>query len=191
MDKANIFLGDLSWLFEGIKITNENFDIDFCGIKPNRNINTFQFFECIIFNQEKVHSLYFNCNNQLNEYFNNDRCELILKLLKIFVYKYSESFQILNEKAKGIKIEKNQKIDIYISDLQRKIISNKIKANIYIQYLNGEERWIDNYEIKRLLFNFTFLKDYENCFVVSSPLAIYKLSWKICWTLVKQFLANI
>lgn len=231
MDKTDIYYGNIYWLYEGMKIINEEFKVNFNKLRPTHNQDSFQFYECIIFNQEKEHSLYFSNDNILYEYFSDDRCELILKLLKIFVYKYSNSFNILNEIKNSTsrnrsvsnifsntnntnnnsninnlnsvknKRDRNQNkqqsgqsktsinlnsnknsnkntntfntlnsnnennentktIEVFTSELQKKIISSKIKANIYLKYINGTTKWLYDYEVKRLLFNFIFLPNY-------------------------------
>lgn len=155
MDKTDIYFGNIYWLFEGLKVTNiETKDIT----KASGSSSTFNFFECIIFHKEKEHSLFYTNDNTLYEYFSDDRCELILKLLKIYVLKYSKSFNILNEKNQNPKYKQSK--EIYMSVLQKKIISSKVKANIFLKYENGKTKWIEDYEVKRLLFNFKFLHDY-------------------------------
>ena len=158
VDKSEIYYGNIFWLLEGMKIINNEFSVNFN--KLNSRIESFQFYDCIIFNKEKEHSLYFSLNAVLNEFFTDDRCQLILKLLKIYVYKYSENYNILSERVSSFKSNSNKNKEVYVNDVQKRIISSKVYGNIYIKYDNDDSKWIYNYEIKRLLFNFIFLPDY-------------------------------
>lgn len=203
MDQPELIFGDIFSLLEGYKITKEDHNFDKKPkilkvssktkenqVKPNtfssensflNEENKFFFYECVIFNENKEDSLYFHDGNELYEYFSNDRCELILKLLKIYSHKYIfhkekvPSQPKLNSKQK-LSNEKYKKMLAY-SQKQSELICEKIFCNVYIEYYSLPQQWLINFEVKRLLFNMKFLPNYSKIRLIRLfPLEITPLS---------------
>ena len=206
------------------KITTDIKNIDL------KKCNSFFIYECLVFNDEKEDSLYFQEGNLLKEYFSSDRCDLFLKLLKIYCHKYPNNYtcnntnytinectkptikkernndninDINNEKnksnnstnnyinSKSINIQKDvnnkntgvklNKYNIMLnySSKQTELIYDKIYCNLCLQYSDNKFIWINNYEVKKLLFNFKFLPNYTKIKILRLfPLKVNKLSIK-------------
>ena len=95
---TKMFNGNIFWIFEALKIVNKEFDFD----KPYEDrsefyMNDILLYECIILNDDKEDSVFVQQNGVLYEFFSNDKCELVLKLIKYFENKHcKENKRILD-----------------------------------------------------------------------------------------------
>lgn len=169
MEKAEVYYGNIYWLLEGLKILKEDYDFDRkISSSSDHNGNSFHFYDCIIFNEEKEDSLLFQDRDDLFEFFSNDKCELILKLMKLYAHKHKNIKLVIpgksqRSKSNKRKISSNDKHDImlkYSQSKQNELITDKICCNLYLQYKDGSVSWILNFEVKKLLFQFKFLENY-------------------------------
>ena len=163
--------------YTSFEYNTHNKQLNTVDVKHCSDYNGFFFYECIIFNEEKEDSLLFQEGKDLYEYFSNDRCELILKLLKIYSQKYllSNRHDNANNAIKHKEIVNRDKYNkmLQYSLSQTELICEKIYSNIFLQYKDGSVKWLNNYEIKRLLFNFKFLPNYTKIRILKLfPLSI-------------------
>jgi hypothetical protein len=112
----NSIHGNLYWVFETLKKVNNDFNFDL-PIKVTQN-NEIVLYECIVFHPDKEDSLFVQYDDKLYEYFSNDKCNIILKLIKIFKHKFC-------------KTKKNEVIK-----------DNKIKANLHLVYNDNTSKSI-------------------------------------------------
>jgi hypothetical protein len=127
LDSNKIYSGNYSWILDAFKIVNKEIKFDTALNKENIK-EEIKFYECIIFNSDKEDSVYVQIEDNLFEYFSSDKCELMLKLMKIFENRNSKDRKLdmgpsLNKKflpdIKSIKSFKND-----LSKKQSLITSN-------------------------------------------------------------------
>jgi hypothetical protein len=80
-----LYNGNLYWVFEALKVVNKEIDFDKTFNETDSfSNNEILIFDCIVFNEDKEDSLFFYKEGTVYEYFSIDKCELILKLIKLF-----------------------------------------------------------------------------------------------------------
>lgn len=105
MEKQNkTYYGNFFWVMEALKITNKEINFD-KNIDLSKLVNSdIIFYDCLVINDDKEDSVFFHVTvkniikfnfnisfkfqSELNEYFSHDKCELILKLLKLYEKKF-------------------------------------------------------------------------------------------------------
>ncbi len=101
MEAKNRISGNMFWILEAFKQVNQEIDFD----QPLRNEICFNrdeilFYDCLVFNKDREDSLFVNINGTLYEYLSNDKCELILKLIKIFDKRHSKNPMSINQSVR-------------------------------------------------------------------------------------------
>lgn len=166
--------GNLFWIFEAVKIVNKDVNLDIpIDTDKFKQFEEIQFYDCIVFNEDREDSLFVQLEDSLYEYFSNDKCELILKLILLFEKRLKlyralsiaqNNFKFKTElpAIKGINVKQssksgNTKFKRMASSMSS--LTETIYANLLLVYKDNSIRWLYNYEIKKLLFYLKFLPD--------------------------------
>ena len=183
MEKANnIYYGDIYWLLEAFKKVNKDFNFD-SNLTPHPNYDEIMFYECIVIQEQQEDSLYVQVENNLYEYFSNDKCDLIFKLMKLYENRFLKknlhqknvnrsnvssvssilpTISIFESKYKTTGIKTNKKNFLNSSKLNNNIIF----GNLLLVYNDNSTKWLYDYELKKLLFYLKFLPNFKNLKVI-------------------------
>jgi hypothetical protein len=186
MEKANnIYYGDIYWLLEAFKKVNKDFNFD-SKLIPLTNYDEIMFYECIVIQEQQEDSLYIQVENNLYEYFSNDKCDLIFKLMKIYENRFLKknsnlknvnksnvssvssilpTISIFESKYKTT-YNKTNKIQTKTFFNSSKLNSNIIFGNLLLVYKDNSYKWLYDYELKKLLFYLKFLPNFKNLKVI-------------------------
>jgi hypothetical protein len=121
-----IYNGNLDWVLEALKTVNKEVNFDFNFKDVSSKTNEILLYDSLVFSNDKEDSLFFQIEDNLYEYFSNDKSELILKLIKLFEKKNPDREQ-MEMKFRLSMLNSKQIIDSKSpgSTSRRSIISNE------------------------------------------------------------------
>lgn len=178
MEKANnIYYGDTYWLLEAFKKVNKDFNFD-TNLTPHADYDEIMFYECIVFQDQQEDSLYVQVEDNLYEYFSNDKCDLIFKLMKLYEKRFLKKKSNIQNKSNISSVSSilptinnneyqnktNKKpVKNFLSSIT---LNNIIFGNLLLVYKDNSSKWIYDYELKKLLFYLKFLPNFKNLKVI-------------------------